>query len=81
MKIREMTAKPSVARAYILISVVILLMEANTYNDAVIPGKDGQLVEPGHKIPPRSDVPSNEDANGQGGEWVHASEWLRDGGE
>lgn len=29
-----------------------------TYNDAVIPGKDGQLIQPGDKIPTGGDVTS-----------------------
>lgn len=33
-----------------------------TYNDPVIPSKDSKLIQPGNKIPARSDVSSEEDA-------------------
>lgn len=43
------------------------------YHDAVVPGKNGQFVQPSNKIPPRGDVSSDEDAEREDGEWVHES--------
>jgi hypothetical protein len=40
--------------------------------DAVVPGKDGKLIQPCDEIPARSDVASDKYADGQGGEWVHS---------
>ena len=47
-----------------------------TYNDTVVPGKDGQFVQPSDEIPTRSDISGNENANSQGGERVHAREMI-----
>lgn len=41
--------------------------------DAVVPGKDGELVKTSDKIPARSNVPGDEDAERQDREGVHES--------
>lgn len=41
------------------------------HNNSVFPGKYGQLIEASDKVPPRSNVASNEYAKGENGEGVH----------
>ena len=43
----------------------------SAYNHSVVPGKDGELIEAGDKIPSSGDVASYEDAKSQDGEGVH----------
>ncbi len=42
-----------------------------TYHNTVIPSEDGKLIKANKQIPPRSYVPSYEDAESQDGEGVH----------
>ncbi len=46
-----------------------------TYNDTVVPRKYSELVQSSNEIPTRSNITGNENANGQGGESVHAGEF------
>ena len=50
-----------------------------TYQDSVVPSKDGQLIETGNKVPACSDVASYEYAEGEDGEGVHEAYWSRQG--
>jgi len=43
----------------------------HTYDDAVVPGEDGKLVETCDEVPAGCDVASYEDSQGQDGEGVH----------
>ena len=43
-----------------------------TYNNSVVPGKDGKFIKSSNKIPPRSDVAGYEDRESYG-EGVHES--------
>jgi len=43
----------------------------STYDDSVVPGEDGKLVEAGDQVPAGGDVASYEDSQGQDGEGVH----------
>lgn len=47
-----------------------------TSHDAVIPGKDRELIETCDEVPTRCDVPGDEDAQGQDREGVHSIELL-----
>ncbi|KAG6013951.1 hypothetical protein E4U54_006069 [Claviceps lovelessii] len=42
-----------------------------SYHNSVLSGKNGQFIEAGDKIPPRSYVASYKDAEGEDREWVH----------
>lgn len=44
-----------------------------TYNDAVIPGKDGELVELGYEVPAGGRVARDEDSKRDDGEGVHGT--------
>lgn len=44
-----------------------------TYDNTVIPGEDGKLIEPGDKVPSSGCVAGYEDPKREGGEWVHRS--------
>lgn len=44
-----------------------------TYNNSVVPGKYGELIEPSNQIPARSDIAGNEDRKREDGEGVHES--------
>lgn len=42
-----------------------------THNNSVVPGKDGQLIEPSHQVPAGGDVAGDKDPESQDGEGVH----------
>ena len=44
-----------------------------TYDNTVIPREDSKLIKSNEKIPPRSDIPSYEDAESQNRKGVHES--------
>ncbi|KAJ5590881.1 hypothetical protein N7450_004853 [Penicillium hetheringtonii] len=43
----------------------------DTYHDTVIPGKDGQFVKPGDKIPPGGGIARDKDPKGEDRKGVH----------
>lgn len=49
----------------------MLFLALGPYDDAVIPGEDCQLIQAGDEIPTGGDVSSEEDAEGEDGDWVH----------
>jgi hypothetical protein len=59
-------AKPFAARVYVGFSIVYNVeVSVPTYYDTVVPGKDGELVQAGNKVPASSDVSSKEDAESE----------------
>ena len=46
-------------------------VQVQSYKYSVFPGKDGKLIQAGNEVPARSDVASDEDAEGEDGEGVH----------
>lgn len=56
------------------------LKERNTYNNSVVPGKNGKLMKSSDQIPPSCDVAGYEDAKGQNGERGHEAALLLDHG-
>ena len=74
MKNMDNTAKPFVARVYKSSSAVVRYMFSSvsfTYNDPVIPGENGKLIQTSDEIPARSYVASKEYAKREDGDGVH----------
>lgn len=45
----------------------------STYDDSVVPGEDGKIIQSSNQIPPRSDVACYEDPKSEDRERVHES--------
>ena len=56
------------------------LQARNTYNNSVVPGKNGKLMKSSDQIPPSCDVAGYEDAKSQDGERGHEAALLLDHG-
>jgi hypothetical protein len=48
-----------------------------TYHNTVVPGKNGQFVQAGYKIPPGGDIARDKDSKGEDGKGVHESRLFR----
>jgi hypothetical protein len=68
----DKTAKPFAARVYFSYQPIAQAsFDEYTYNDSVIPGEDGELIQPSDEVPARSDVASKEDTKGEDRDGVH----------
>lgn len=78
-KNRESTAKPRAARVcgvrpYKAIRNTFPKHDVRgefSYDDSVVPGEDGQLIEPSNQVPASCDVAGHKYPEGQDGEGVH----------
>jgi hypothetical protein len=70
----ERMANPFAVRVYPSSSAGIRgSHRGKSYHNSVVPGEDGELIQPSNQIPPRSDIASYEDRKSENRERVHES--------